>query len=177
MATTKWVLDPTHSEVNFKIKHLMITNVTGSITDFSVEAETESDDFAHVKVNFKGQLASLTTQNEQRDLHLKGEDFFDIANYPEISFESTQTGPKSADGNFVLIGNLTIKNTTELVQLNVEFGGIAKDPWGNTKAGFTVDTKINREDFGLTWNAALETGGVLVSNEVKINCELQLVKQ
>lgn len=177
MATTKWVLDLTHSEVNFKIKHLMITNVTGSITDFSVEAETESDDFAHVKVNFKGQLASLTTQNEQRDLHLKGEDFFDIANYPEISFESTQTGPKSADGNFVLIGNLTIKNTTELVQLNVEFGGIAKDPWGNTKAGFTVDTKINREDFGLTWNAALETGGVLVSNEVKINCELQLVKQ
>jgi polyisoprenoid-binding protein YceI len=177
MATTKWELDPTHSEVNFKIKHLMITNVTGSITDFSVEAETESDDFAHVKVNFKGQLASLTTQNEQRDLHLKGEDFFDIANYPEISFESTQTGPKSADGNFVLIGNLTIKNTTELVQLNVEFGGIAKDPWGNTKAGFTVDTKINREDFGLTWNAALETGGVLVSNEVKINCELQLVKQ
>jgi len=177
MATTKWVLDPTHSEVIFKIKHLMITNVTGSLTDFSVAAETETDDFAHAKVNFKGQLASLTTQNEQRDIHLKSEDFFDIATYPEILFESTQTGPKSEDGDFVLIGNLTIKNTTQVVQLNVEFGGIAKDPWGNIKAGFTVSGKINREDFGLTCNAALETGGVLVSNEVKINCELQLVKQ
>ena len=176
MATTKWVLDPTHSEVNFKIKHLMITNVTGSITDFSVEAETESDDFAHVKVNFKGQLASLTTQNEQRDLHLKGEDFFDIANYPEISFESTQTGPKSADGNFVLIGNLTIKNTTELVQLNVEFGGIAKDPWGNTKAGFKAKGKINRKDYKLMWSVLTEAGGMVVSDEVEIVINLELAQ-
>lgn len=176
MSNIKWNLDPTHSELQFKVKHLMITNVTGSFTDFSVEAESEDEHFNAPVISFAAKISSINTANEQRDGHLKSVDFFDAENYPELIFKSSLVKNKDEDGNFELVGDLTIKDVTKQVTLKVEFGGVAKDPWGNVKAGFTVNTKINRTDFGLTWNAPIETGGVLVSEEVKIAAEIQLVK-
>ena len=176
MTKTKWVLDPTHSEVNFKIKHLMITNVTGSFTKFSADAETDADDFTTAKINFSADVSSVSTNNEQRDGHLQSADFFDVAQFPQIKFESIKF-EKGASEHFLLKGYLTIKDVTKVVSMDVECGGIAKDPWGNVKAGFSIAGKINRKDFGLSWNAALETGGVMVSEEVKINAEIQMVKQ
>ena len=175
MATTKWALDPTHSELQFKVKHLMITTVTGSLKTFSAELDSEGDDFSAAKISFKGEINSLDTGNTDRDNHLKSADFFDAETYPEISFTSNLI---EKDGDDLTIkGDLTLKGVTKVVKLNAEFGGIAVDPWGNTKAGFTLSGKINRSEFGLTWNAALETGGVMVSEEVKILGELQFVKQ
>ena len=176
MATTKWKLDPAHSEINFKVKHMMISTVTGSFDKFDVEVETGNDDFSDAKILFTADTASINTNNEQRDNHLKSAEFFDASTYPQIKFVSDSVFKKS-DGSLVIEGNLTVKDVTKHIEFHVNFGGIAKDPWGNTKAGFSIDTKINREDFGLKWNAALETGGVLVSSEVRILGEVQLVKQ
>jgi polyisoprenoid-binding protein YceI len=159
MSTTKWSLDPTHSEVTFKIKHMMIANVTGNFSSFNVNAETEGDDFSKSKISFAADVHSINTGNEQRDGHLKSGDFFDTEKYPQIKFEAT------------------IRDVTKPSSLKVDFGGIAKDPYGNIKAGFTVEGKINRKDFGLTWNAATEAGGVLVGEDLKILAEIQLVKQ
>ena len=175
MATTKWVLDPTHSELQFKVKHLMITTVTGSFTDFNAEIITENDDFESAKSSFSAKVDSINTGNTDRDGHLKTGDFFDAAAFPTISFESTSFS--KSDDDYKLTGNLTVKGVTKPVTLNVEFGGTAQDPWGNTKAGFTINGKINRGDFGLTYNAALETGGVMLSDEVRIAGELQFSKQ
>jgi polyisoprenoid-binding protein YceI len=177
MATTKWVLDPAHSELGFKVKHLMVTNVSGSFKNFSVTAETTDDDFSNAVVDFSADATSITTNNEQRDEHLKGADFFDAATYPTLIFKATKFEQGSDDGEYELTGDLTMKGATKPVKLKVEFGGIVKDPWGNTKAGFTITGKINRKDFGLNWNAALETGGVMVSEDVRINSEIQLIKQ
>lgn len=174
MSTIKWTLDPAHSEVTFKVKHMMITNVTGLLTDYTVDAETSSDDFTKANVKFVGKLSSINTGNEQRDAHLRSADFFDVEKHSELSFKSTSF-EKSGD-DFKLKGDLTIKGITKPVVLDVEFGGINKDPWGNTKAGFTITGKLNRKDFGLNWNAALETGGVLVSDEVKVAAEIQLIR-
>jgi len=175
MATTKWALDPTHSELQFKVKHLMITTVTGSIKSFSAELESEGDDFTNAAISFSGDINSIDTGNGDRDGHLKSGDFFDAEKYPAITFKSTSVEKDGSD--YIVKGDLTIKDVTKPVKLNAEFGGIATDPWGNTKAGFTLSGKINRTEFGLTWNAALETGGVMVSEEVKILGELQFVKQ
>lgn len=176
MSTTKWVLDPSHSELGFKVKHLMVTNVSGSFNNFSVTAETISDDFTNATVEFSADTTSITTNSEQRDEHLKSADFFDTANFPAITFKATKF-EKISDDEYNLTGDLTIKGVTKSEKLKVEFGGVVKDPWGNTKAGFTVTGKINRKDFGLSWNAVLETGGVMVSEEVRINSEIQLIKQ
>lgn len=175
MATTKWILDPTHSELQFKVKHLMISTVTGSIKSFSAELDAEGDTFQDAKISFKGEISSLDTQNKDRDNHLKSTDFFDAETYPAIEFTSTSV--KGDDDEFTVIGDLTIKGITKSVTLKAEHGGIATDPWGNTKAGFTLSGKINRTEFGLTWNAALETGGVMVSEDVRLLGELQFVKQ
>lgn len=175
MATTKWALDPTHSELQFKVKHLMITTVTGSIKSFSAELNAEGDDFTNAAISFSGDINSIDTGNGDRDGHLKSGDFFEAEKYPAITFKSTSVEKDSDD--YTVKGDLTIKDVTKAVKLNAEFGGIATDPWGNTKAGFTLSGKINRTEFGLTWNAALETGGVMVSEEVKILGELQFVKQ
>jgi polyisoprenoid-binding protein YceI len=175
MATTKWALDPTHSEIHFKVKHLMITTVTGSFKSFTAAAETEAEDFSNAAISFSADIASVDTGNEQRDGHLQSPDFFDAEKFPKLSFVSTGYTKKGDD--FVLNGDLTIKDVTKPVTLSVEFGGVAKDPWGNTKAGFTLSGKINRKDFGLNWNAATEAGGLLVSEEVKIQAEIQLAKQ
>jgi polyisoprenoid-binding protein YceI len=172
--TTKWALDPSHSEIVFKVKHMMIANVKGDFRKFT--ATIDGGDFRTSPIKVEIDASSIFTNDENRDGHLKGADFFDVENFKEITFESTSLKENAAN-EFTLIGNLTIKDVTKEISLDVEFGGTNKDPWGNEKAGFTVNGKINRKDFGLTWNAALETGGVLVSDDVKINAELQFVKQ
>ncbi|MDF2379909.1 YceI family protein [Nostoc ellipsosporum NOK] len=172
MAKTTWNLDPTHSELQFKVKHLMVTNVTGNIPAISGTVESSDDSFSDAVVSFTADVNSITTNNEQRDGHLKGADFFETEKYPNITFKSSSYN--AADGK--ITGDLTIRDVTKPVTLDVDFGGTAKDPWGNEKAGFSLTGKINRKDFGLTWNASLETGGVLVSEEVKLSAELQFVK-
>ncbi len=171
---TKWVLDPTHSELTFKVKHMMITNVKGEFKNFSVEVN--GDDIFKSSLNVTVDASSINTNNTDRDNHLKSNDFFDVENHNELSFKSTSFKQKE-DDEYELNGILTIKGISKEVKLEVEFGGVNKDPWGNEKAGFSVAGKINRKDWGLNWNAALETGGVLVSEEVKIFGEIQFVKQ
>lgn len=173
-ATTKWVLDPTHSELTFKVKHMMITNVKGAFNNFSIDIEGE--DIFDSKVQVKVDASSIDTNNADRDGHLKSADFFDVENFPQITFESTSMEEKD-DEEYELKGILTIKGVSKEVKLELEFGGINKDPWGNEKAGFSMSGKIHRKDWGLNWNAALETGGVLVSDEVKISGEFQFIKQ
>ncbi len=170
----KWVLDPTHSELTFKVKHLMISNVKGEFKNFTAEIDHEDFNNGTVKVNIE--TSSIFTNNTDRDNHLKSADFFDVENYPAMTFESTHI-TKVDDDEYKLEGLLTMKGVSKEVTLDVEFGGTNKDPWGNEKAGFSVNGKINRKDWGLNWNAALETGGVLVSDEVKIAGEVQFVKQ
>lgn len=174
MKTTKWVLDPSHSELTFKVKHLMITNVKGEFRKFN--ATIDGDDLSRAKISAVVDAGSISTNDENRDTHLKSADFFDVENHTELLFEG-RTLEKTDDTNYRLKGQLRIKGVSRDVVLNVEFGGINKDPWGNEKAGFSLNGTINRKDFGLNWNAALETGGVLVSDEVKINGDLQFVKQ
>lgn len=174
MATTNWIIDASHSEIQFKVKHLVITTVTGSFNEFSGTVEA-GETFENAKIAFEANTASISTNSEQRDGHLKSGDFFDVEKFPKLSFKAT-TFTKKGDG-FELVGDLTIKDVTNAVTLAVEYGGTAKDPWGNTKAGFEVTGKINRKDFGLTWNAPTEAGGVLVSDEVKIIANVQLLKQ
>jgi polyisoprenoid-binding protein YceI len=171
---TTWKIDELHSDVQFKIKHLVISTVTGSFTKFSAEAETNGDDFAGGKINFSADVNSISTGNEQRDGHLKSPDFFDAANHPTLDFVSTNV-EKSSDG-YKLHGNLTMRGVTKPVTLNVEFGGTAKDVYGNFKAGFELNGKINRSEFGLTWGAVTEAGGVVVSDEVKIAANVQMMK-
>ncbi|MBC7846325.1 MAG: YceI family protein [Flavobacterium sp.] len=173
---TTWALDPAHSEIGFKVKHMMFTNVSGNFTKFDASVETESDSFDNAKFSFQGITDSITTGNKDRDAHLLSADFFNAATFPEITFASTSFS-KIDEGEFELTGDLTLHGITKPVQLNTEFGGLAKDPWGNTKAGFSITGKINRKDWGLNWNSALETGGVLVGEEIKLNFELQFIKQ
>ena len=173
---TKWTLDPSHSELLFKVKHMMIANLKGDFRKFNTEVTSIGNDFSNAKIKVTIDPSSIFTNDDQRDGHLKAPDFFDVENHKEITFEGTSFTKVSGD-NFKLVGNLTIKGISKEVTLDVEFGGINKDPYGRTKAGFTINGKINRKDWGLVWNAALETGGVLVSDEVKIAAEVQLVKE
>jgi polyisoprenoid-binding protein YceI len=169
----KWILDPSHSELLFKVKHLMITNVKGEFRKFN--AEIYGEDFIKSKVKVVIDATSIFTNEDNRDAHLKSPDFFDVENYKEITFESKSV-KKVDEEMYKLTGELSIKGITREVVLDAEFGGINKDPWGNEKAGFSLSGKINRKDWGLNWNAALETGGVLVSDDVRINGEVQFVK-
>lgn len=172
----KWVVDPAHSEILFKVKHMMITNVKGEFREFTAELLSEGNNFIADSIKVNINASSIFTNNNDRDAHLRGADFFDVDNYKELTFVGKSL-KKIDDENFQLTGILTIKGVSNEVTLDVEFGGINKDPWGNEKAGFSINGKINRKDWGLTWNAALETGGVLVSDEVKISAEVQFVKQ
>lgn len=177
MATIKWVLDPMHSEVQFKVKHLMITTVTGYFQKFNVVAETGDAQFSTAsKVEFTADVNSINTNNEQRDTHLKSPDFFDATQHAEITFVGSKYEKKSGD-DYQLHGNLTIKGITKPVTVDVEFGGIVVDPYGQTKAGFTVSGKISRKEFGLTWSAVTEAGSVVVGDEIRLQAEIQLVKQ
>ena len=173
---TKWVIDPAHSEIQFKVKHLMITTVTGYFKKFDLVVETASDDFTTAsKIEFTADIDSIDTNNSQRDTHLKSADFFDAATNPQLKF-SGKKFEKSGDA-YKLSGDLTIRSTTKPVTVNVEFGGIVVDPYGQTKAGFTVTGKISRKEFGLTWNAVTEAGQVVVSDEIRLNAEVQVIKQ
>ena len=176
MATTKWVLDPTHSDVEFKVKHLMISTVTGHFSSFLADVSTEDEDFTKSKVTFTVDAASISTNNEQRDGHIKGPDFFDVANHPQIKFVITKIENVDNDGSYNLYGDLTIRSITKNVKLEVEFGGVIKDPWGNTRAGFAVNGKINRKDFGLTWHMTTDTGGIVLGDDVRIHVALELIK-
>lgn len=174
VAKSKWVLDPTHSELTFKVKHMMIANVKGEFKNFSVEVGGE--DILKSPLNVNIEASSINTNSTDRDNHLKSADFFDVENHKEITFKSISFNQKDED-EYELRGVLTIKGISKEIALEVEFGGSNKDPWGNEKAGFSIEGKINRKDWGLNWNAALETGGVLVSEDVKIYGEVQFVKQ
>ncbi len=176
MATTKWVIDPTHSEVGFKVKHMMFTNVSGNFGTYEADITTEDDDFTKSNISFSADIASINTNNADRDGHLKSADFFDADNFPKLTFISTSF-TKIDDENYEIAGDLSLHGVTKSVKLPAEFSGLMKDPWGNTKAGLNISGKINRKDWGLNWNSALETGGVLVSEDVKLNIELQLLKQ
>ena len=176
MATSKWTLDPIHSEIHFKIRHLMITNVTGQFNTYEAAVETENEDFMHSKISFTADVASISTGNEQRDGHLKAPDFFDAEKYPKISFVATKY-ERVDDDSYELYGDLTIRDTTKPVKLDVEFGGVVKDPWGNTRAGFEINGKINRKDYGLVWNATTETGGLMLGDDVRVSASVQLIKQ
>lgn len=175
MTTTKWAIDPSHSEVLFKVKHLMISTVTGSFREFGAEAELEGDDLANARVSFWANTASVHTNDANRDKHLASPDFFGSEEFPKLTFTSTAIA-KQGDG-YAVTGDLTIKGVTKPMTLHAEWSGIAKDPWGNTKAGLNLSGKLDRKEWGLNWNAALEAGGVLVSDEVRILCEVQLAKQ
>ena len=174
MATTKWAIDPTHSEIGFKVKHMMFTNVSGTFGTYDAAITTEDDNFENASIEFSADIASISTNNADRDNHLKSGDFFDAENYPKLSFKATSFAKDGDD--YELTGDLTLKGVTKSVTLPAEFSGLMKDPWGNTKAGLNITGKINRKDWGLNYNAALETGGVLISEDVRLNIELQLIK-
>ena len=176
MSTTKWVIDPTHSEIGFKVKHMMFTNVSGKFSKFDATIEAEDNDFENAKIEFTGAIDSITTGNADRDTHLLSPDFFDAAQFPEIKFSATSF-TKINEGEYELVGDLTLHGVTKSVKLAADYGGLMKDPWGNTKMALALEGKINRKDWGLNWNSALETGGVLVSEEVRLNIELQFLQQ
>lgn len=174
MATkTKWVIDTAHSEIAFKVKHLMMVNVKGVFTEYNATIFTDGDDFMTADIDFWMNPDSLKTNDEKRDAHLRSSDFFDTANHKEITFRSN-TIEKNDENEYELWGDLSIRGITKRIKLNVEMGGVQKDPWGNEVAGFTITGKINRKDWNLNWNAALESGGVLVSEMVNISCDIEL---
>lgn len=176
MAKSIWAIDPTHSEIGFKVKHMMFTNVSGKFEEIYVNLENEDDHFETSDITFSAEVNSVNTGNLDRDNHLRSADFFDAEHYPKITFKSTAI-KKINEGEFQILGDLTIKNVTQSIALDAEYSGLMKDPWGNTKTGLSINGKINRKDFGLTWNASLETGGVLVGEEIKLTAEIQLIKQ
>lgn len=172
---TKWTVDPAHSEITFKVKHLVISTVTGSFKSFDATIESENDDFEDAKVTFEADINSIETGNEDRDNHLKSDDFFNAEEHPKLLFESTSF-KKVGDGEYKLIGDLTVRGNTKTIELDAEYGGTVEDPYGNTKAGFDVTGKINRKEFGLTWSAVTEAGSVVVSDDVKLNLNVQFTR-
>lgn len=173
MAT--WNIDPTHSEIQFKVKHLVISTVTGNFKSFNGSLETEGDSFEGASVKFEADIDSITTNNTDRDTHLKSDDFFNAEEYPKMTFESTSFENTGGD-NYKLTGNLTIRDITQEVTLDVTHGGTVGDPYGQTKAGFEINGTVNRKEFGLKWNAVTEAGNVVVGDEVKLNLNVQVVE-
>jgi polyisoprenoid-binding protein YceI len=171
-----WVIDPSHSEVAFSVRHMMLTKARGSFDRFSGTVEFDEQNPANSSVNVEIEADSIDTRDEKRDGHLKSPDFLDVANYPTLSFVSKKVVAVS-DTHGKIIGDLTIRGVTNEVVLDTEYNGQSKSPWGTTSAGFSATTKISRQDWGLTWNVGLETGGVLVGDEVTITIEIEIVKQ
>ena len=172
---TKWSIDPDHSEIGFKVKHLMIANVKGEFKKFDASIYTSEKDFTTAEIDLWIDSSSITTNNEKRDEHLKSPDFFDIKKHKQITFTSSTIGEPDHEGNRELWGELTMIGVTKIIKLNLQFGGIVHDPWGNEKAGFTVTGKISRIDWGLVWNTPMETAGFMVGEEVTILCEIELI--
>jgi polyisoprenoid-binding protein YceI len=175
--TSSWQIDPAHSHVEFAVRHLMISTVKGSFGDVRGTVWVDESDGKAVLVDVTVQVASIDTRQEQRDAHLRSPDFFDVARFPTIAFRSRRVEGSHRDGQFRLIGDLTIRDVTRQVILEVSAEGRLQDPWGAERAGFSAQGKIDRTDFGLTWNQALEAGGVVVSNEVKISVEVELIQE
>lgn len=173
---TAWSVDTTHSEVQFKVKHLVISTVTGQFKEFEARLESTNEDFSGASASFEALIDSISTNNNDRDGHLKSADFFDAANFPVLKFESTQFN-KISGNEYEIIGNMTIKGVSKEIKLKAEYGGIMTDFYGNVKVGFEIEGKINRQDFGLTWSAVTEAGGIVVSDEVKLALNLQFAKQ
>ncbi|ALS24675.1 MULTISPECIES: YceI family protein [Paenibacillus] len=176
MAKTKWIVDPTHSSIDFTIRHMMIAKVKGTFHTFEANIEADPTDLTTADVQFSIDLSSIDTRNDDRDAHLRTADFFDIEKYPKLTFQSTQI-TKTGDGEYNVTGNLNLHGVTRPETFSVTFEGQGKDPWGNEKAGFSGQGSLKRSDYGLTWNAALETGGVLVGDEVKVSIEIEASKQ
>lgn len=177
MAKSVWNLDTAHSSLEFSVKHMMISKAKGAFNDFDAVIEADPEDLTDAKIEFSVDLSSIDTRNKDRDDHLRSSDFFDIETHPKMTFVATDI-KKKAGNNYDVSGNLTIRDTTKPVTVDVHFVGVSKDPMsGNEAAGFTGKTKISRKEFGLTWNVALETGGVLVGDEVTINIEIEAQKQ
>jgi polyisoprenoid-binding protein YceI len=173
---SKWKIDPAHSEIQFKAKHLMITTVTGHFGKFNLTCETEDNDFTTAtNIVFTADIQSINTNNEQRDTHLRSADFFDYENFKELQFKGKKFAGSGED--YTLTGDLTIRAATKPVTVKVHFGGIAVDAYGQTKAGFEITGKVSRKEFGLRWNGITEAGQVVVSDEIRLACEIQLIKQ
>ena len=170
----KWSIDQAHSEIGFRVRHLMISHVRGSFKVFDASIYTSGQDFTTAEIDLWIDASSINTGNTQRDTHLQSSDFFDVANHKQITFTSTTIGKPDADGNRELWGELTMRGVSKNVKLNLELGGIVMDPYGNEKAGLTVTGKINRNDWELSWNSPMENGGFLVSEDVTISCEIEL---
>lgn len=176
MATTKWVIDPSHSEIQFKVKHLVISTVTGQFNTFEGSVEAESEDFQDAQIAFDADVNSISTNNEQRDGHLKSDDFFNAEAYPKLTFKSTEF-KKINEEKYHLKGHLTIRDVTKEIVLDASYGGVMVDPWGNTKAGFELNGVINRKEFGLKWNALTEAGGAVVAEDVRLHVNVEIAKQ
>jgi polyisoprenoid-binding protein YceI len=174
--TSKWAIDPSHSEISFKVKHLVVTTLTGKFETFEGSLENANEDFSDAKISFTADVASLNTGNADRDGHLKSDDFFNAEAFPKVTFTSTGF-TKTGSDEYKLTGNITLRDVTKPIELTVEYGGTATDPWGNVKAGFEINGKIKRKEFGLKWDALTEAGGAVVSDEVKLHLNVQLVKQ
>ena len=173
----QWIIDPIHSEIAFKVRHLMITTVKGVFQKYYASIATTGEDFTTAQIDFWMDPDSVDTGDNTRDNHIRSADFFDIENHKHITFTNAFIESVDNDGSYELYGDLTIKGITKKITLDVEFGGVIKDPWGNTKAGCTINGKINRKDWELNWNTPLEAGGVLLGNDVRISCEVQVIKQ
>ncbi len=174
-AKTKWAIDPYHSEILFKVKHLVISTVSGKFEKFDGSLLTSGDDWSNAEVVFSADIDSINTGVGDRDGHLKSADFFDAANHPKLTYKSTSF-KKTGDDEFVMNGDMTIRGTTRQLEMKVSFGGIMVDPYGNTKAGFELSGKLNRKEFGLHWNAITEAGGMVVADEVKLALNVELAK-
>lgn len=174
--STNWKIDHAHSNVTFEVDHMVVSSVTGKFQEFEGDIKSDKDDFSDAKISFTIQAASVNTNNEKRDNHLRDEDFFEVATYPTIEFVGKKLVPVSGK-KYTITGDLTMHGVTKEIELDVKYNGTIKDPWGNIRAGFKVSGELNREDYGLTWNNALEAGGVLVGEEVEIQINLELVKE
>jgi polyisoprenoid-binding protein YceI len=175
-AVSTWRIDPSHSTVEFAVKHMMISSTKGRFSDFSGEINLDENDLANSTVNVSINVVSIDTHDEKRDEHLRSADFFDAENHPVMTFVSKQVRPKG-DDEFEVVGDLTIRGITREVVLKAEREGMGTSPWGNEVAAYTAKTEIDRKDFGLVWNVALETGGILVGDKVKLNLEIEAIKQ
>lgn len=175
-AATKWAIDPSHSEITFKVKHLVVATVTGKFTTFEGALDTTSEDFSNAQINFTADIASISTGNADRDGHLKSDDFFNAEAFPKLTFKSTSF-TKTSDNEYKLVGDITLRDVTKSIELTAEYGGTMVDPWGNTKAGFELMGKIKRKEFGLKWDVITEAGGAVVSDEVKLHLNIELHKQ
>ena len=168
---TNWNLDASHSEVQFKVKHMVISTVTGNFEKFDAKIESDSDNFENAKFEFTADIDSINTRNADRDAHLKSEDFFAAAQHPQIKFVST-----SALSNGSIKGEIEIRGTRKEIELKADFGGVITDPWGNQRAGFEFEGELNRKDFGLSWSATTEAGNLIVSDKVKLIVNLEFVQ-